>query len=101
MLKSELVVMLNQKLPELKESDVASALDCILGQMTEALVQGERVEIRGFGSFSLRHRPPRIARNPKTGETVNLPAKVATHYKPGKEMRDRVASCPTPRNSAS
>ena len=90
MLKSELVRALNEKLPELQKKDVELALNCILGQLENALVQGRRIEIRGFGSFDLRHRPPRIARNPKTGEAVNLPAKVALHFKPGKEMRDRV-----------
>jgi integration host factor subunit beta len=88
--KSELVRALNEKLPELQIRDVELALNCMLGQMADALVQGERIEIRGFGSFDLRHRPPRIARNPKTGEAVNLPAKTAVHFKPGKEMRDRV-----------
>jgi integration host factor subunit beta len=86
--KSALVRALNEKLPELQLRDVESALNCILGQLANAIVQGERIEIRGFGSFSLHHRPPRIARNPKTGEAVNLPAKVALHFKPGKEMRD-------------
>ena len=90
MVKSELVRVLNEKLPELQLRDVESALNCILGQLANAIVQGERVEIRGFGSFNLHHRPPRIARNPKTGEAINLPAKVALHFKPGKEMRDRV-----------
>ena len=90
MVKSELADKLNEKFPELKGNDVELALDCILGQMVDALVLGERIEIRGFGSFSLRHRAPRLARNPKTGESVNLPAKVATHFKPGKEMRDRI-----------
>ena len=66
------------------------ALNCMLNQMADALAQGERIEIRGFGSFDLRHRPPRIARNPRTGEAVDLPAKVTVHFKPGKEMRDRV-----------
>lgn len=94
MTKSELMYKLNEKFPELKESDVALALDCILEKMEAALAQGERIEIRGFGSFSLRHRPPRIARNPKTGESVNLPAKVAMHFKPGKEMRGRVNAEP-------
>jgi integration host factor subunit beta len=90
MVKSELADKLNEKFPELKGNDVELALDCILGQMVDALVQGERIEIRGFGSFSCRHRAPRIARNPKTGESVALPAKVGTHFKPGKELKDRV-----------
>jgi len=62
----------------------------MLEQMANAIVQDERIEIRGFGGFDLHHRTPRIARNPKSGETVNLPAKVAVHFKPGKDMRDRV-----------
>ena len=90
MIKSELVRALNEKLPELQVKDVELALNCILGQFTNAIVKGERIEIRGFGSFNLHQRPPRIARNPKTGEAINLPAKVALHFKPGKEMRDRV-----------
>ena len=90
MIKSELVHALNEKLPELQVKDVELALNCILRQMADAIVQGERIEIRGFGSFNLHHRPPRVARNPKTGEAINLPAKVALHFKPGKEMRDRV-----------
>jgi integration host factor subunit beta len=89
-IKSELVRALKEKLPEFQVRDVELALNCILGQLANAIVQGERIEIRGFGSFNLHHRPPRIARNPKTGEAVNLPAKVAIHFKPGKEMRDRV-----------
>ena len=90
MVKSELVSVLNEKSPGLQERDVELALNCIIGQMANALAQGERIEIRGFGSFNLRHRPPRIARNPKSGESVNLPAKVAIHFKPGQEMRGRV-----------
>ena len=90
MVKSELVCVLNEKLPELQKKDVELALNCILGQLENALVQGGRIEIRGFGSFDIRHRPPRIARNPKSGEALHLPAKVAIHFKPGKEMRDRV-----------
>ena len=90
MLKSELVRALNEKLPELQVKDVELALNCLLGQMADALVQGNRIEIRGFGSFDLHCRPPRIACNPKIGEAINLPAKVAVHFKPGKEMRGRV-----------
>jgi integration host factor subunit beta len=89
-IKSELVQALKEKLPELQLRDVESALNCILGLMTNALAQGERIEIRGFGGFDLHHRAPRIARNPKSGESVNLPAKVAVHFKPGKDMKDRV-----------
>jgi len=88
--KSELLHALSEKLPELQIKDVELALNCMLNQMADALAQGERIEIRGFGSFDLRHRPPRIARNPRTGEAVDLPAKVTVHFKPGKEMRDRV-----------
>lgn len=90
MVKSELVRELKEKLPELQQRDVELAVNCILKQMEDALAQGERIEIRGFGSFDLRHRPSRIARNPKTGESVNLSAKVALHFKPGKEMRNKV-----------
>lgn len=90
MIKSELVRALNEKLPERQLGDVELAVNCMLEQMSEALVKGERIEIRGFGGFDLRHRPPRIGRNPRTGESVNLPAKVTVHFKPGKDMKDRV-----------
>jgi integration host factor subunit beta len=90
MVKSKLVRALNEKLPDLQVRDVELALNCMLEQMADALAQGERIEIRGFGGFDLHRRPPRIARNPKTGEAVNLPAKVAIHFKSGKEMRVRV-----------
>jgi len=88
--KSELVRALNEKLPDIQLDDVESAVNCLLKHMADALVQGERIEIRGFGSFNLHHRPPRSARNPKTGEMFQLPAKVAIHFKPGKDMKDRV-----------
>jgi integration host factor subunit beta len=90
MVKSELVHALNEKSPELQIRDVDLALNCMLKQMADALAQGQRIEIRGFGSFDLHHRPARIARNPKTGVAVDLPAKVVVHFKPGKEMRGRV-----------
>jgi len=88
--KSELMQVLKEKLPEIQQRDVELAVNCILAQMADAIAKGERIEVRGFGGFDLHHRPPRIARNPKTGEAVNLPAKVKVHFKPGKEMRDRV-----------
>ena len=90
MVKSELVHALIEKLPDLQIRDVELAVNCMLNQMADALVHGERIEIRDFGSFDLRHRPPRVARNPRTGDSVNLPAKVKVHFKPGKEMKDRV-----------
>jgi len=90
MVKSELVHALNEKSPELQIRDVDLALNCMLKQMADALAQGQRIEIRGFGSFDLHHRPARIARNPKTGAAVDLPAKVVVHFKPGKELRGRV-----------
>lgn len=90
MVKSELVRALNEKLPELQIRDVELALNCMLRQMADALTQGQRIEIRGFGSFDLHRRSPRIARNPKSGEGINLPAKVVVHFKPGKDMKVRV-----------
>ena len=66
------------------------AVNCLLKHMADALIQGERIEIRDFGSFNLHYRTPRIARNPKTGAAVKLPAKVVVHFKPGKDMKDRV-----------
>jgi integration host factor subunit beta len=88
--KSELVRILSDKLPELQTRDVELAVNGMLEQMITALEHGERIEIRGFGSFDLRHQPARLSRNPKTGEAVNLAAKVRLHFKPGKELRDRV-----------
>ena len=90
MVRTELVRALNEKLPDSRLDDVESAVNCLLKHMADALVGGERIEVRGFGSFDLHHRAPRIGRNPKTGESLSLPAKVALHFKPGKEMRDRV-----------
>ena len=90
MTKSELVRTLSEKLPELQQRDVELAVNCMLEQMTKALEDGERIEIRGFGSFNIHQRPPRLARNPKTGESVDLPAKTVVHFKPGKQMRDHV-----------
>ncbi len=90
MVKSELVEELSKKFKELDKNDVELSVNCMLNQMSEALASGERIEVRGFGSFAIRVRPPRIGRNPKTGEPVNLPAKTVSHFKPGKELRDIV-----------
>ena len=70
--------------------DVHSAVNTILDAIANALVNGERIEIRDFGSFQLNQRPPRVARNPKTGEKVNIPTKYVPHFKAGKELRQRV-----------
>jgi integration host factor subunit beta len=91
MVKSELVEVLINRQPHLLPRDVELAVNCMLEQMTASLEAGERIEIRGFGSFDLRQRPERSnGRNPKTGETVQVAAKTKIHFKPGKEMRDRV-----------
>ncbi len=92
MTKSELIESLAKKQPSLALKDVELAVKCVIEKMTQALSSGERIEIRGFGSFSLHKRPPRTGRNPKTGESVNLAEKHVPHFKPGKELRDRVDS---------
>jgi integration host factor subunit beta len=88
--KSELIEILAVKNSHLNHKDVELAVKSLLEQMSWALSSGQRIEIRGFGSFSLHYRPPRIGRNPKTGESVALAAKHVPHFKPGKELRERV-----------
>ena len=90
MTKSELIEALAKKQPHLALKDVELAVKCIIEKMNQALSSGKRIEIRGFGSFSLHLRPPRMGRNPKTGESVALSKKYVPHFKPGKELRDRV-----------
>jgi integration host factor subunit beta len=90
MTRSELVNALIERQPQLLKRDVELAVSCMLEQMANALENGDRIEIRGFGAFAMSQRPPRLARNPKTGESVDSPAKVVIHFKSGKEMRDRV-----------
>ena len=90
MTKSELIEALACKQSHLKYRDVELAVKSLLEQMSQALATGQRIEIRGFGSFSLHYRPPRIGRNPKSGDSVQLPGKYVPHFKPGKELRERV-----------
>ena len=90
MTKSELIERLARKNAQLPYKDVELAVKTLLEQMSQALATGNRIEIRGFGSFSLHFRPPRIGRNPKTGASVALAGKHVPHFKPGKEMRERV-----------
>ncbi|MGH8120397.1 MAG: integration host factor subunit beta [Gammaproteobacteria bacterium] len=92
MTKSELIEILSRRQTQLAYRDVELAVKTILEHMANTLSNGERIEIRGFGSFALHYRPPRVGRNPKSGEPVSLPAKYVPHFKPGKEMRERVDS---------
>ena len=90
MTKSELLAQLAERFPQLVAKDADLAVKMILDAMSEALVRGDRIEIRGFGSFALNYRPPRLGRNPKSGEKVDVPAKWVPHFKAGKELRERV-----------
>jgi integration host factor subunit beta len=90
MTKSELINQLAERFPQLGEKDVDFAVKVLLEALSDALVGGNRIEIRGFGSFSLSYRPPRVGRNPKSGEKVQVPEKYVPHFKAGKELRERV-----------
>lgn len=90
MTKSELIESIASKQTQLSSKDVELAVKTILEHMSQALSNGERIEIRGFGSFSLHFREPRRGRNPKTGDAVELSGKYVPHFKPGKELRERV-----------
>ena len=90
MTKSELIQRIAQKQPQIVERDVELAVKMMLDQMAACLASGGRIEIRGFGSFSLRFRPARVGRNPKTGTPVSLPARYAPNFKPGMRLRERV-----------
>jgi integration host factor subunit beta len=88
--RSELVETLSAKFPQLLPKDVELVVKTLLDAMTNALVDGKRIELRGVGSFVLHHRPARVGRNPKSGEQVMIPEKKVPHFKPGKELRERV-----------
>ncbi|MES1944955.1 Integration host factor beta subunit [Salinisphaera sp. PC39] len=90
MTKSELIERLVQRHTHLSQKDVELAVKLLLEEVSRTLSSGGRIEIRGFGSFSVHHRPARMGRNPKTGESVQIPEKYVPHFKPGKEMRERV-----------
>lgn len=95
--KSKLIEALVEHLAKknigLNAKDVELAVKNILEYLSDALAEGQRIEIRGFGSFSLRYRPPRMGRNPRTGDPVALPARRVPHFKAGKELRERVNTC--------
>jgi integration host factor subunit beta len=90
MTKSQMIERMAIAHQHLPDSDVAFAVNALLERMGETLAAGGRIEIRGFGSFCLHCRPPRMARNPRTGETIAVPARQVPHFKPGKALRDRV-----------
>lgn len=101
MIKSELIERIAARMTQLSEKQVADGVKQILDMMGKALIDKQRIEIRGFGSFSLHFRPPRNAHNPKTGEKVVTKEKYRPHFKPGKELGERVnasrALCPLPK----
>jgi integration host factor subunit beta len=88
--RSELVSLLSEQFPQLMPRDLELAVKTLLDTMTQALADGKRIELRGVGSFVLHHRPARVGRNPKSGEQVMIPEKKVPHFKPGKELRERV-----------
>ncbi len=90
MTKSELIARLTERFPQLVAKDADFAVKMVLDAMSEALAKGDRIEIRGFGSFALNYRPPRVGRNPKSGDKVSVPEKWVPHFKAGKELRERV-----------
>ncbi len=94
MTKSDLIARLAERFPQLVAKDADLAVKMILDAMSEALAKGDRIEIRGFGSFSLNYRPPRVGRNPKSGDKVSVPEKWVPHFKAGKELRERVDNLP-------
>ena len=95
MTRSELILKIASECDSLPARDVQLAVKTMLDQMSGTLAEGGRIEIRGFGSFALRYRPPRIGRNPRTGEQVQLGGRHVPHFKPGKEMRERVDQAAT------
>ncbi len=88
--RSEFITRLANRHPQLSRADAASAVKIMLGAFSDTLSRGDRIEIRDFGSFTITHLPQRVGRNPKTGESVNVPEKWAPHFKPGNALRFRV-----------
>ena len=94
MTRSDLVVQLAERFSQLTHRDTEFAVKTIVDAMSVALARGHRIEIRGFGSFSINRRPPRIGRNPRSGEQVVIPEKLVPHFKPGKALREAVDKLP-------
>lgn len=90
MVRSELIEQLGLQLDGLSPKDIETAVKMLQETMIDSLASGSRIEVRGFGSFSLHHRKPKMARNPKTGNPVPLPGRYVVHFKPGKDLREKV-----------
>ncbi len=90
MTRSDLVALLAEKFTQLTHRDAEFAVKTMLDAMSDALARGHRIEIRGFGSFAINRRPPRLGRNPRSGEQVTIPEKLVPHFKPGKALREAV-----------
>ena len=90
MIKSELVQRIAGQNPHLYQRDIENIVNAVLGEITAALARGDRVELRGFGAFSVKHRPARTGRNPRTGAHVSVDQKSVPFFKTGKEMRERL-----------
>jgi integration host factor subunit beta len=88
--RSDLVNTLAARFSQLTQKDAEFAVKTMLDAMSDALAKGHRIEIRGFGSFSINRRPPRLGRNPRSGEQVPIPEKLVPHFKPGKALREGV-----------
>ncbi|MBR0654100.1 integration host factor subunit beta [Plastoroseomonas arctica] len=100
MTKSELIAQLAAENPHLRQQDIDLIVATIFEEVTAALARGQRVELRGFGAFSTKRRDPRLGRNPRTGEAVEVSAKAVPYFKPGKELRERVNEGTKPRPAA-
>jgi integration host factor subunit beta len=92
--KSDLIQILCERYEQIPARNVELAVKGMVDHMTEVLSAGQRIEIRGFGSFSIRYRAPRLGRNPKTGTRVELGSRFVPHFKPGKDLRDKVNEAP-------
>lgn len=92
MTRSDLVDELAARFPQLHHRDAEMAVKAVLDAMADSLARGHRIEIRGFGSFTSNHRPARVSRNPRSGESVQVPEKRVPHFKPGKALREAVDS---------
>ena len=90
MTRSDLVAQLAERFTQITVKDTEYAVKTVLDAMSDALARGHRIEIRGFGSFSISRRPPRVGRNPRSGEQVTIPEKLVPHFKPGKALREAV-----------